>query len=100
MEPRERDLLNAEARFLNDYCGEAAVHRWRASLSDAERERLAPAPDLVLEACRRVVGALQRNVLSILEVLTTILRGLYEALSAAFATVTGRTAGRFGHGTA
>ena len=96
MEPRERDLLSAVARFLSDYCGEEAVHRWQERLSDAERERLVRAPGSVQERSRRFVGALKRIVQAVLEAVGTLVRTLSEALATACTAIIGRRAEPFG----
>jgi len=99
MEPRGRDLLRAEAKFLGDYCGEEAVRRWHETLSSGERERLVPNSTSVEPDYRAFAGAVQRLLRAMAEAVTTQLRRLLEALVAMCATVIGRTPRSFGHQT-
>jgi hypothetical protein len=97
MEFRGRDLLSAEARFLADYCGEDAVRRWHARLSDAERNRLVPTLAFVQELCRAVAGAIRRALQAMFESISNVLRSSFESLFAAYAWITGRAPESFGH---
>ena len=96
MEPRDRDLLSAEAKFLSDYCGEDALHRWQGKLSDAEREQLARIPNPVQEACRRFVEALRQMLRALTEALAKILRACLDAFASAWAIISGPNMGLFG----
>jgi hypothetical protein len=68
MNYRGRDLLSAEARFLADYCGEDAVRRWHARLSDVERLQLGASVVFVEELCRSLAGAIWHVVGSLIRV--------------------------------
>ena len=96
MEPGERDLLRAQAKFLSDYCGEDALHRWREKLSAAEREQLAGMPTPVREACRRFVEALRQMLRALIEPLAKILRAMSEAFASAWAIISGPETELFG----
>src|SRR3954447_15891976 len=78
MEFRGRDLLSAEARFLADYCGEDAVRRWHARLSEAERDQLVSSVAFVEELCRSLAGAIWRLFLAMVDVLSDVVRPLVE----------------------
>lgn len=97
MEFRGRDLLSAEARFLADYCGEDAVRRWHARLSDAERSELVSTVAFVEELCRSLTGAIQRMFQGMLEALSALLRSIFGRLVAAYALITGEAPESFGH---
>jgi hypothetical protein len=99
MEFRGRDLLSAEARFLADYCGEDAVRRWHARLSEAERDQLVSSVAFVEELCRSLAGAIWRLFLAMVDVLSDVVRPLVEMLVAAYTLITGRTPESFGHQT-
>jgi len=90
MEFRGRDLLSAEARFLADYCGEDAVHRWHARLSDVERDQLASSVAFVQEVCRSLAGTIRQLLQTMLETLSTLIRSLFGMLI-------GETPESFGH---
>ena len=96
MEPRERDLLRAQGKFLSDYCGEDALLRWREKLSDAEREQLAGMPNPVRETCRRLVEALRQMLRALIERFANILRAISEAFASAWALLSGPETGLFG----
>ena len=96
MEPRGRDLLRAEAKFLSDYCDEDALLRWQERLSDREREQLVPALRPLQEACRRIIEVVWRLIQAMVEPVTTLLRSLSEMLAAACAVIAGRTIEPFG----
>jgi hypothetical protein len=96
MEPRERDLLRAVAKFLADYCGEDALQRWREKLSDAERQRLALAPGPVRDAGRGLVETFGRLLRALVAFLAWILRVSAEVAAAARAALCGRPAESFG----
>ena len=96
MEPRRRDLLAAEADYLSEYCGEDALQRWQAKLSDAEREQLAAAPGVVSEVWTRFVETLRRMFWTLGEVLAAMIRVVYEALTSALATIGGHPRRLFG----
>src|SRR5437764_7826658 len=76
MDFRGRDLLSAEARFLADYCGEDAVRRWQARLSDVERLQLGASVVFVEELCRSLAGVIRHLVQAMLEGLSTLARSL------------------------
>ena len=76
MEFRGRDLLSAEARFLADYCGEEAVRRWHARLSDMERDQLGSSVAFVQEVCRSLTATIGRLCLTMLESLSALVRSL------------------------
>jgi len=76
MEFRGRDLLSAEARFLADYCGEEAVRRWHARLSDMERDQLGSSVAFVQEVCRSLTATIGRLCLTMLEALSALVRSL------------------------
>src|SRR3954462_4925729 len=80
MEFRGRDLLSAEARFLADYCGEDAVRRWHARLSDMERDQLASSLAFVQEVCRSVAVTVRRLFQTMIETLSTLIRSLCRTL--------------------
>ena len=94
MEFRGRDLLSAEARFLADYCGEDAVRRWHARLSDVERDQLASSVAFVLEVCRSLAGTIRRLFQTMFEMLSTLMRSLFGML---LAVIIGETPESFGH---
>ena len=98
MGSRERDLLQAVARFLRDYCGEDALHRWQDKLSDAEREWLAPAPVPLHEARRRFAEALRTIWQVLSQAVTTALRACFEALETLCAVFSGLKTELFGRG--
>ena len=95
MEFRRRDLLSAEARFIADYCGEDAVRRWRARLSDAERDQLVPVFE-VQELCRTLVEVVRRIVQEALAAMSALLRPILRALDACYALISGQHTGIFG----
>jgi hypothetical protein len=94
MEFRGRDLLSAEARFLADYCGEDAVRRWHARLSDVERDQLASSVAFVEEVCRSLPGLIQRLFQTMVESVSSLVRSLLDALVAFITGGTRRTFGR------
>lgn len=94
MEFRGRDLLSAEARFLADYCGEDAVRRWHARLSDVERDQLASSLAFVGEVCRSLPGLIQRLLQSIVEAVSAVARSLFDTI---VALITGEAPGSFDH---
>jgi len=87
MEPREHDLLNAEARFLNDYCGEDALYRWWERLSECERERLARASNPVHEFCMQFVEALRNMLQALIAAIVKLLRAFSETCASAWAMI-------------
>jgi len=93
MEFRGRDLLSAEARFLADYCGEEAVRRWHARLSDVERDQLASSVAFVEEVCRSLAGTIRRLFQSMLESVSALLRSLFGMF---IALITGEAPESFG----
>jgi len=93
MEFRGRDLLSAEARFLADYCGEDAVRRWHARLSDAERDQLASSVAFIEEVCRSLAGAIRRLFQTMIDSLSALVRTVFEAITA---LITGETPESFG----
>jgi hypothetical protein len=99
MEFRGRDLLSAEARFLADYCGEDAVRRWHARLSDAERDQLVSTVAFVEELCRSLAGAIQRMFQAMLEALSALVRSIVGKLAAAYALIIGGLPESFDHET-
>jgi hypothetical protein len=96
MKPRQRDLLSAEAKFLSDYSGEDALHRWREKLSNDERERLTRAPNPLQEAYSRFVEALGRILRVLSEGLAKILRSVSGAFASAWAIILGPNTELFG----
>ena len=98
MESRDRDLLRAVARFLRDYCGEDALHRWQSKLSDAEREWLAPAPERFHGACERFAEALKAVAQLLGRALTTALHAFSEAMATLWTVVAGLRRELFGRG--
>jgi len=94
MEFRGRELLSAEARFLADYCGEDAVRRWHARLSDMERDQLASSVAFVQEVCRSVAVTIRRLFQTMIEMLSTLIQSLCRTLIAA---ILGETPESFGH---
>ena len=96
MEFRGRDLLSAEARFLADYCGEDAVRRWHARLSEAERDQLVSSVAFVEEICRSLAGYVRRLFQAMVEAFTTLARSLFGMLAAAYALLTGEAPESFG----
>ena len=82
MEFRGRDLLSAEARFLADYCGEDAVRRWHARLSDVERDQLASSVAFVQEVCWSLAGAIRQLFQTTFEALSALVRSLVRTLLA------------------
>jgi len=96
MEFRGRDLLSAEARFLADYCGEDAVRRWHARLSDVERDQLASSVAFVQEVCRSVAGTIRRLFETMFETLSTLMRSFFGML---IALITGESPESFGRQT-
>jgi hypothetical protein len=96
MEFRGRDLLSAEARFLADYCGEDAVRRWHARLSDVERDQLASSVAFLEEVCRNLPGLIWRLFQTILEAVSALVRSFLEVF---VALVTGGAPGSFGRQT-
>ena len=90
MERRGRDLLSAEARFLADFCGEDAVRRWRARLSDAERDQLIPVLDVVQELCRALIGSVRHIVQEAVAAVSALLRPIFRLLDAVHALMTGQ----------
>lgn len=97
MELRGRDLLSAEARFLADYCGEDAVRRWHARLSDAERGELASTVAFVQELCRGLAGAVRRMFQAVLEAMSAFVQSIFGTCAAAYASIIGRAPDSFGH---
>ena len=98
MNPRERDLLRAVARFLRDYCDDDALHRWQEKLSDREREWLAPASGPVQDACRRFVEALRVMFRALTETVALAMRAVSEALATVWTIVSGFRTELFGRG--
>jgi hypothetical protein len=96
MEWRERDLLRAMARFLADYCGEEALHRWWEKLSEAERQALAQAPRPLREICQQVAEALGRLLSALQAALSRLLRACAEVAAAAWRAVSGGPRELFG----
>ena len=96
MEFRGRDLLSAEARFLADYCGEDAVRRWHARLSDVERDQLASSVAFVEEVCRSLPGLIWRLFQTMFEAVSSLVRSLLDML---VALITGSAPGSFGRQT-
>jgi hypothetical protein len=96
MDIRGRDLLSAEARFLADYCGEEAVRRWRARLSDAERNQLASSVAFVQEIGRSLADAIRRLCQTVFESLSALARSIFETF---FALITGESPDSFGRQT-
>jgi hypothetical protein len=96
MDFRGRDLLSAEARFLADYCGEEAVRRWHARLSDSERDQLASTYAFVEEICRSLVGLIRRSFQMVLRPLVSLVRSFSRMC---VALITGDAPGSFGHQT-
>jgi len=94
MEFRGRDLLSAEARFLADYCGEDAVRRWHARLSDMERDQLASSVAFVQEVCRSVAVTIRRLSQTMIETLSSLIRSLWRTL---IGEIIGETPDSFGH---
>jgi len=90
MDFRGRDLLSAEARFLADYCGEDAVRRWHARLSDVERLQLGASVVFVEELCRSLAGAIWHLVQSTREALSALVRSLIRMFSDVYAVLAGR----------
>ena len=88
MEPRHRDLLRAEAKFISDYCGERALERWWNRLSAAERERLSTAVAPIQEAWQRIVDALQERLDAFVERIAAIIRAFTQVLASALALIT------------
>jgi len=97
MEFRGRDLLSAEARFLADYCGEDAVRRWHARLSDSERGELVSTVAFVQELCRGLAGVVQRMFQTALDAMSAFVRSIFRTCAAACALITGRAPDSFGH---
>jgi hypothetical protein len=96
MEFRGRDLLSAEARFLADYCGEDAVRRWHARLSDVERDQLASSVAFIGEVCRSLPGLIRRLFQTMFEAVSSPVRSLLDML---VALITGGAPGAFGRQT-
>jgi hypothetical protein len=96
MRPLDPDVLRAVAKFLNDYCGEDALHRWREKLSDAERERLARAPNPVGETCKQFVETLRQTLRALIGALVKTVRAFMESAASAWATFCGRNTQLFG----
>ena len=96
MEARGRDLLSAEERFLADYCGEEAVRRWRARLSDAERDQLASSVAFVQEIGRSLTEAIRRLCQTVFESLSALARSVFETF---IALITGESPESFGRHT-
>src|SRR5437763_16577739 len=96
MEPRERELLSAVAKFLRDYCGEEALQRWQEKLSDTEREQIARAPSSVREACGRLVEGLRQVLRALAGTLTRLLRACAEAAVTAWSALSGGATELFG----
>ena len=96
MEFRGRDLLSAEARFLADYCGEDAVRRWHARLSDVERDQLASSVAFIEEVCRSLPGLIWRLFQTLFDAVSSLVRSLLDML---VALITGGTPGSFGRQT-
>ena len=96
MEFRGRDLLSAEARFLADYCGEDAVRRWHARLSDVERDQLGSSLAFVQEVCRSLAGVIRRLFQAMLESLFALVRSLFGMF---IALITGESPESFGRQT-
>jgi phage-related minor tail protein len=86
MEPRDRDLLRAEARFISDYCGESALRRWWERLSAAEQEQLVTAAAPLREAWRRIVEALHELVSTLVDRIAALVRAFTQSLAAALAS--------------
>jgi len=97
MEFRGRDLLSAEARFLADYCGEDAVRRWHARLSEAERIQLASSVAFVQELCRSLAGAIRRMFQAMFDALSALVRSLFGMFIATYALMVARGLDSFGH---
>src|SRR4051794_27486051 len=96
MDLRTRDLLDAEAKFLSDYCGEDAVRRWRARLPAAGRNQLILASDLVQEIGRAVASTLRKKFQTVVNALSELPRPLIRTLEALYALVTGHWSGSLG----
>lgn len=94
MEFRGRDLLSAEAHFLADYCGEEAVSRWHARLSDAERDQLTSSIAFVEEVCRSLPGVIVRLTQRVWEAVSAVVRSLIQTI---VALITGEAPGSFDH---
>jgi len=96
MEEPEHGLLWALAKFLSDYCGEDALHRWQEKLSDAEREQLARMPDPIRETWDCVVAAMRDVVRTLATLLVHLQRVISQALASAWASIIGPDARLFG----
>jgi len=96
MEFRGRDLLSDEARFLADYCGEDAVRRWRARLSDEERDQLTSFVAFVQEVCRSLGETIRRVLQAVLDAFASLMQSLVEMI---VVLITGRSPDSFGHQT-
>jgi hypothetical protein len=92
MEFRGRDLLSAEARFLADYCGEDAVRRWHARLSDSERDQLASSVAFVGEVFRSLPELIRRLFQTTFDAVSSLVRSLLDTL---VALITGAAPGSF-----
>lgn len=86
MEPRNRDLLYAEARFISDYCGPSAVQRWWERLSAAEREQLVTAVVPFRDVWRRIVEALRKLASTLADRIAALVRAFTQSLAAALAS--------------
>jgi uncharacterized NAD(P)/FAD-binding protein YdhS len=86
MEPRDRDLLRAEARFISDYCGPSAVQRWWERLSAAEREQLVTAVVPFRDIWRRIVEALHELVGTLVDRVAALVRAFAQSLASALAS--------------
>jgi len=96
MEFRGRELLSAEARFLADFCGEDAVRRWHARLSDSERDQLGYSVAFVQEICRSVAEAMWHLLQQTVESLSDAVRSFVKTF---VALITGQFSGLIGRKT-
>ena len=91
MELRDTDVLRAQARFLSDYCGDDALYRWRAKLSDTEREQLAYEPNAVQKACTEFVEAFMQMLRALAGVIIKIVRAFADAFASPWEIISSRS---------
>jgi hypothetical protein len=89
MDARDRRSLKAVDEYLRDYCGEDAVRRWRATLSEAELLWLARPSDPMGDAWRLLVDALADLLRRVSALVARVLDALTEALTSAWVALTG-----------
>ncbi len=89
MDARDRRALKAIADYLRDYCGEEAVRRWLATLTERERAWLTRPSDPVQDAWKQSVDAVADLLRFIADVAARFMDVLAQALAAVWEALAG-----------